>query len=89
VNGDSNCTITIKGNASLTVEGNVESDIKGNLSADVKGSTELSCPDVTVTGGMMTVNGNASPDASGGGWCAIPVCPLNGMIHRGKTINGT
>ena len=96
VNGDKDCTITIKGNASLTVEGNVtekvngnvESDIKGNLSANVKGSTELSCPDVTVTGGKMTVGGSAAPNGNGG-WNAIPICPLTGAIHRGDCIAGT
>ena len=96
VNGDANCTITIKGNANLTVEGNVtekisgnvESDINGNLSVTANGSTELSCPDVTVTGGMMTVGGNAAPNGNGG-WCAIPVCPLNGAIHRGDCLAGT
>ena len=96
VEGDSNCTITIKGNANLTVEGNVkekisgnvESDINGNLSVTANGSTELSCPDVTVTGGMMTVGGSAAPNGNGG-WCAIPVCPLNGMVHRGDCLAGT
>ena len=96
IEGDSNCTITIKGNASLIVEGNVtekvsgnvESDINGNLSVTANGSTELSCPDVTVTGGMMTVGGNAAPNGNGG-WCAIPVCPLTGAIHRGDCLAGT
>ena len=96
VEGDSNCNITIKGNVSLTVEGNVkekisgnvESDINGNLSVTANGSTELSCPDVTVTGGMMTVGGSAAPNGNGG-WCAIPVCPLNGAIHRGDCLAGT
>ena len=83
-----NCNITIKGNANLKVEGNVEADVKGNLCTDVKGSTELSCPDVTVTGGMMTVGGSAAPNGNGG-WCAIPVCPLNGAIHRGDCLAGT
>jgi hypothetical protein len=96
VEGDSNCTITIKGNVSLTVEGNVkekisgnvESDINGNLSVTANGSTELSCPDVTVTGGMMSVGGSAAPNGNGG-WCAIPVCPLNGAVHRGDCLAGT
>jgi hypothetical protein len=96
VNGDANCTITIKGDVSLTVEGNVkekisgnvESDINGNLSVTANGSTELSCPDVTVTGGMMTVGGSAAPNGNGG-WCAIPVCPLNGAVHRGDCLAGT
>ena len=84
VNGDADCTITIKGNANLKVEGNVEADVKGNLCTDVKGSTELSCPDVTVTGGKMTIKGQATPDMQGP-WCAQKRCifsnaPISGSL---------
>ena len=104
VNGDADCTITIKGNntvkidgnsklevggnLSAKVSGNLEADVKGNMCVDVKGSTELSCPDVTVTGGMMTVGGSAAPTGQGG-WCAIPVCPLVGSPHIGDCLTGT
>ena len=85
---DGNSNLEIGGNLEAKVSGNMEADVKGNMSVDVKGSTELSCPDVTVTGGMMTVGGMASPNGNGG-WCAIPVCPLNGMVHRGDSLAGT
>jgi len=105
VNGDANCTITIKGDNSVTIEGNnkvkingdsnievggnLTAKVSGNGEININGSTKLKSPDVTVTGGMMTVNGNATPDPSGGGWCAIPICPLTGGIHRGKMLNKT
>lgn len=85
---DGNSEIEVGGNLNAKVSGNMEADVKGNMSVDVKGSTELSCPDVTVTGGMMTAGGNAAPNGNGG-WCAIPVCPLNGMVHRGDCLAGT
>ena len=96
VEGDSNCTITIKGNANLTVEGNVtekisgnvESDINGNLSVTANGSTELSCPDVTVTGGNLTVSGQANTDMNGP-FCALKSCVFSGAPQVGSLVSGT
>ena len=96
VNGDSDCTITIKGNANLTVEGNVkekisgnvESDINGNLSVTANGSTELSCPDVTVTGGNLTVSGQANTDMNGP-FCALKSCVFSGAPQVGSIVSGT
>lgn len=80
VNGDADCTITIKGNANLKVEGNVE--------ADVKGSTELSCPDVTITGGNLTVSGQANTDMNGP-FCALKSCVFSGAPQVGSLVSGT
>ena len=96
VNGDADCTITIKGNVSLTVEGNVkekisgnvESDINGNLSVTANGSTELSCPDVTVTGGNLTVSGQANTDMNGP-FCALKSCVFSGAPQVGSIVSGT
>lgn len=104
VNGDANCTITIKGNNTVTingnsnikVDGNSEIEVGGNLNAkvggngdlNISGSTKLTSPDVTITGGKMTVGGSAAPNGNGG-WNAIPICPLTGAIHRGDCLAGT
>jgi hypothetical protein len=96
VNGDADCTITIKGNNTVTINGNSEIEVGGNLSAkvsgsadiNVSGSTKLTSPDVTVTGGQLTVNGSCAPTGSGG-FCGIPVCPLTGSPHIGTIISGT
>ena len=96
VNGDANCTITIKGDVSLTVEGNVkekisgnvESDINGNLSVTANGSAELSCPDVTITGGILTVGGTCSVTGQGG-FCGIQNCIFSGVPHQSHIISNT
>ena len=75
VEGDSNCTITIKGNANLKVEGSVE--------ADVKGSTKLTSPDVTITGGKLTIKGSANTDLQGP-FCALKNCVFSGAPQVGS-----
>ena len=100
VNGDADCTITIKGNNTVTingnsnikVDGNSEIEVGGNLNAkvggngdlNISGSTKLTSPDVTVTGGKMTIKGQATPDMQGP-WCAQKRCifsnaPISGSI---------
>jgi hypothetical protein len=96
VNGDANCTITIKGDVSLTVEGNVkekisgnvESDINGNLCVTANGSTELSSPDVTITGGTLTVDGTSSATGQGG-FCGLKNCIFSGCLHTSHIVSGT
>lgn len=75
IEGGANCTITIKGNAEINVN--------GNLCADVKGSTELSCPDVTVTGGTLTIKGQASVDMQGP-FCGLKNCVFSGCPQTGS-----
>ena len=81
---DGNSEIEVGGNLNAKVSGNMEADVKGNMCVDVKGSTELSCPDVTVTGGKMTIKGQATPDMQGP-WCAQKRCifsnaPISGSL---------
>lgn len=83
VDADSNVTITIKGNANVKVSGNMEADVKGNMCVDVKGSTELSCPDVTVTGGKLTITGQANVDMQGPFNC-LPKCIFSNAPHSGS-----
>lgn len=96
INADSNVTINIKGDDKVTIEGDANLSISGNLEAQVdgdatmkvSGSTEVNSPDVTITGGKLTVGGSCAP-TSKGGFCAIPVCPLTGAPHIGDVISGT
>ena len=99
VNGDADCTITIKGNNTVTIngnntvkiDGNSDIEVGGNLSAkvsgsadiNVSGSTKLTSPDVTVTGGKMTIKGQAIPDMNGP-WCPIPKCIFSNAPHSGS-----
>ena len=80
---DGNSSLEVGGNLSAKVSGNMEADVKGNMSVDVKGSTELSCPDVTVTGGMMNIKGQANTDMQGP-WCALKACVFSGAPQVGS-----
>jgi len=88
VNGDSECTITIKGNTKITVNGNSEVKVDGDSkfevggNADIKvgGSSKIDCPDVTITGGKLTVKGEATPNAQGPFTC-IKNCIFSGATH--------
>jgi hypothetical protein len=80
VDADSNVTITIKGNANVKVEGNA--DIK------VSKSTKLTSPDVTITGGKLTVKGSSAPTGQGSFNC-LPNCIFSGAIHNSHVISGT
>jgi hypothetical protein len=85
---DGNSEIEVGGNLNAKVGGNVEADVKGNMCVDVKGSTELSCPDVTVTGGTLTVGGTCSVTGQGG-FCGISNCIFSGVPHQSHIITNT
>ena len=89
ING--NNTIKIDGNSKLEVGGNVEAKVGGSLktevggSADIKvgGSTKLNSPDVTITGGTLTIKGDATPDMQG------PFLCVKNCIFSGAPISGS
>lgn len=91
VNGDADCTITIKGNNTVKIEGNSEIEVEGNLNAkvsgngdlNISGSTKLTSPDVTITGGQLTVQGKATPNGLG------PFLCTKNCIFSGAIISGS
>ena len=80
VDADSNVTITIKGNANVKVSGNVKLEVSGSADIKVSGSTKLTSPDVTITGGKLTVKGQATPDMNGPFTC-VKNCIFSGAPH--------
>lgn len=104
VEGDSNCTITIKGNTNLKVEGNSKIDVAGNMEAKVSGnlnvessgnanikaggSAKIDSPSVTITGGQLTVKGNAVPNMQGPLNC-LPKCIFSNAPHSSSLASGT
>jgi hypothetical protein len=104
VNGDKDCTITIKGNNTVTIngnnsvkiDGNSDIEVGGNLSAkvsgsadiNVSGSTKLTSPDVTITGGQLTIKGNAVPNMQGPLNC-LPKCIFSNAPHSSSLATGT
>ena len=84
IEGDSNCTITIKGDTNLKVEGNLNAKVSGNGDLNINGSTKLTSPDVTVTGGKINIKGQATPDANGPFTC-VKNCIFSGAIHSSSS----
>lgn len=88
VDADSNVTITIKGNNTVKISGNNTINVDGNSEIKVSGSTKLNSPDVTITGGKLTVGGSCAVTGQGG-FCGLPTCLLTNAPHVGHIISGT
>lgn len=88
IDKDGNIDVNAEKDMTIKVTGNVNIEVAGDCCVDVKGSTELSCPDVTVTGGTFTMKGTCQPQA-GSPFCAVPICPVTGAIHVGQVVKGT
>jgi len=53
---------------------------------ELKCGTSLTGLDIKYSNNQLTVNGLAViPNASGGVFCSIPVCPLTGLPHQGNS----
>lgn len=88
INLTTNSTIKIAGDSTVEVSGNSTVTISGDSNVTVSGSTTLNCPDVTITGGNVTMRGTANTDMQGPFNC-IPTCPFSGAPHRGSQVSGT
>lgn len=86
---DKGGNITVHAASNITVEGkNCNITIKGNAEINVNGSTKLTSPDVTVTGGTLTVDGTS--EATGqGGFCGLKNCIFSGCLHTSHIVSGT
>ena len=78
----------LKGTISITAHDNSNIEVSGNSEILVNGSATLDCPNVTIKGGVLNVDGSVGPTGSGP-FCAIPVCPLTGAPHIGNKVVGT
>jgi len=99
VNGD--LLADVKGDAKLYVEGDVQMHVEGDVSKHVEGSTSanldgpvevnnsskvtINSPDVLVKGGLLTKDGVVPPTGTGG-FCALPLCFVTGLVHVGTTV---
>lgn len=80
----------------LDSEGNLEIKTSGNTSIETSGTTDIksngactiNSPDVTVTGGKLTVNGQAGANPNGP-FCALPNCLFTGVSHSVGTVLNT
>jgi hypothetical protein len=88
IDKDGNIDVHAEKHMHIKVDGDVKIEVAGDATIDVACSTTLNCPDVEITGGMLTVKGNVPP-TSQGPFCAIPVCPVTGAPHIGHVVSGT
>ena len=88
IDKDGNIDVHAEKHMHIKVDGDVKIEVAGDATIDVACSTTLNCPDVEITGGMLTVKGNVPPTGQGP-FCAIPVCPVTGAPHIGHIVNGT
>ena len=100
VNGDmladvkGDAKLYVEGDAQLHVEGNTEKHIEGgsntevggDVNVNVNGRTVLTSPDVLVRGGNLTKDGVVAPTGTGG-FCALPLCFVTGLVHVGTTVS--
>jgi hypothetical protein len=80
ITGSTSITITQGNNSIVMNSGGIE--ITGSPAITISGGN------VKITGGMLSVDGSATPTGSGA-FNAIPVCPFAGIIHNGNIISGT
>lgn len=85
---EGNLEINLRADANITITGNSEISVSGNSNINVSGSTKLNCPDVTITGGKLTMKGKSNTDLLGP-FNAIPTCPFSGAPHCGSVVNNT
>jgi len=80
--------VEIDGGLTVKIGADAKIEVGGSADVTVSGSAKLTSPDVTITGGQLTVKGTAAP-TSQGGFCALPACCLTGAPHIGHVISGT
>lgn len=91
-----NCNVTVSGDSKVDISGNADLKVGGNTKIDTSGNTDIksggNCnvesPNVTITGGILNVDGTVAPMGQGA-LCAVPFCIFSGAPHSGKTASGT
>jgi len=93
INNHAKVDVHITGETTLQVDDKVDIKVKGTTTFECKDDTTVKCdtkvtvdaPNVTVQGGTLVKNGSV-PATGSGGFCAIPICPVTGMVHVGTEI---
>jgi len=82
--------VTDKNSNEITMDGSgvIVKDNNGNKVELAAGGATITTTQGKITGGMLTVNGNAAPTGQGP-FCALPFCPITGAPHVGQTVAGT
>lgn len=88
LDGETSIGITEEGEISIETPKALTINVVGDTVITSSGQATISAPTVEITGGELITAGQAAPD-SAGPYCAVDVCPFNGVPHRGSTVNGT
>lgn len=84
-----NTSIEVKGNTEIkTTDGNTNIETSGTTDIKSNGACTINSPDVKVTGGKLTVNGQAGANPNGP-FCALPNCLFTGASHSIGIVTGT
>ncbi len=59
------------------------------INVTTTGAATVTSPDVTVTGGTLTVDGQSNVNPGSGPFCALTNCLFTGAPHRGNIVSGT
>lgn len=88
LDSEGNLEIKTSGNTSIEVKGNTNIETSGTTDIKSNGACTIDSPDVKVTGGKLTVNGQAGANPNGP-FCALPNCLFTGVSHSIGTVTGT
>jgi hypothetical protein len=80
--------VEIDGGLTVKIGADAKIEVGGSADVTVSGSAKLTSPDVTITGGQLTVGGSCAVTGQGG-FCGIPNCLLTSAPHVGHVISGT
>ena len=83
---EGNETRYIKGDKEEQIEGNETKYIEGSKEEQIKENVHIDSPDILFTGGNLTKDGMVAPTGTGG-FCALPICFVTGLVHVGTTIS--
>lgn len=84
-----NITVNAEKDVEVNVSGDSYIETEGNTTIKSKGECVIDSPEVTVTGGNLTINGQVNPTPGNGPFCALPVCMYSGGTHTGNRVTGT
>ena len=88
LDSEGNLEIKTSGNTSIEIKGNTNIETSGTTDIKSNGACTIDSPDVKVTGGKLTVNGQAGANLNGP-FCALPNCLFTGVSHSIGTVTGT
>ena len=93
IDGDSGNKINITKDSNIDISGSSNVKISGDCKIEASGSCTVKSPDVTITGGKLTVKGTVTTSAGVanplGPFCGLPACLFTGAPHTDTVVKYT